>query len=233
MWSSESNIGGRLVDRRPTLADVARQANVSVSHASMALRGTGRVSSGTVELVQRIAREIGYSPDLHAVALRRAKADRVNARPPTVVIATGVQAGLLAEGEASWRSALQHAGQYLNAQGVTTVALAHITGGYSWHYPVDMCVAIADSQGDATRPDGVPANVPLLVVGVAPDQTFEPADAQVAVRVNSRMPSNEELGFEIANRILTALEVGAIPATDTQIDTTPSQPEGQPARAAS
>ncbi|PPB80862.1 LacI family transcriptional regulator [Albidovulum inexpectatum] len=55
---------------RPTLADVARNAGVSIATASQALRGTGRISRATREKVARVAREIRYVPDLRAAAMR-------------------------------------------------------------------------------------------------------------------------------------------------------------------
>lgn len=57
---------------RPTigLTDVAKAAGVSVSTASRALRGEGRVSQDTVSLVRKTADRLGYVPDKRAVNLR-------------------------------------------------------------------------------------------------------------------------------------------------------------------
>lgn len=55
---------------RPTLAHVANRANVSVTTASAALRGTGRVSDETRQRVLDVAAAIGYRKHGGAVALR-------------------------------------------------------------------------------------------------------------------------------------------------------------------
>lgn len=55
--------------RRCTLRDVARAADVSLSTASNALNGVGRVNAETRERVLRIAREIGFRPNALARSL--------------------------------------------------------------------------------------------------------------------------------------------------------------------
>lgn len=55
---------------RPTLVDVARLAGVSVSTASMALRGNPRTAASTRTTVQAAARKLGYTPDSSARGLR-------------------------------------------------------------------------------------------------------------------------------------------------------------------
>ncbi|WP_329390478.1 LacI family DNA-binding transcriptional regulator [Streptomyces sp. NBC_01716] len=54
----------------PTIADVAREAAVSKTTASDALRGHGRVSGATREAVEAAARRLGYSPNRNARSLR-------------------------------------------------------------------------------------------------------------------------------------------------------------------
>jgi LacI family transcriptional regulator len=56
--------------RRPTVADVARQAGVSVAQAGRALGGYGYVGEQTRERVQAAARELGYSPNVVARSMR-------------------------------------------------------------------------------------------------------------------------------------------------------------------
>lgn len=60
--------------RRPTLSDVAAKAGVSVSLASYALNGTGRVSPETEVRIQQYARELGYRANRHARSLRTGEA---------------------------------------------------------------------------------------------------------------------------------------------------------------
>lgn len=56
---------------RPTLRDVATAAGVSVTQASTALNGTGRVAPQTVARVREAADELGYRPDAFARGLRK------------------------------------------------------------------------------------------------------------------------------------------------------------------
>ena len=55
--------------RRCTLRDVAKAADVSLSTASNALNGVGRVNAETRERVLRVAREIGFRPNALARSL--------------------------------------------------------------------------------------------------------------------------------------------------------------------
>lgn len=70
-------MGRRAVTGRPTLAQVAEQAGVSIATASRALARRGRVSPDTTDAVDRAARRLGYrvtDPEVAggaAVALRR------------------------------------------------------------------------------------------------------------------------------------------------------------------
>ncbi|WP_420963495.1 LacI family DNA-binding transcriptional regulator [Brucella sp. IR073] len=57
--------------RKRTLRDVAKAAGVSLSTASNALNGVGRVNAETREKVNRIAQEIGFRPNALAQSLLR------------------------------------------------------------------------------------------------------------------------------------------------------------------
>lgn len=59
-----------MANRRPTLAKVAALAGVSVSQASDALRGGGRVSAATRERVRSAAQQLGYQTQAVAKVLR-------------------------------------------------------------------------------------------------------------------------------------------------------------------
>jgi len=52
-----------------TIKEIAKRAGVSPSTVSRVLRGKGRVSSETKERILRIAKELGYSPNVSARAL--------------------------------------------------------------------------------------------------------------------------------------------------------------------
>jgi DNA-binding LacI/PurR family transcriptional regulator len=55
--------------RRVSIKDIAKAANVSHSTVSRALGDSPLVSNGTKERIQRLAREMGYSPDAQARSL--------------------------------------------------------------------------------------------------------------------------------------------------------------------
>jgi len=58
---------------RPTLADVAKEAGVSRSLASLALRGEGNVRAETRARVEQVARKLNYRPNLAARSLASAR----------------------------------------------------------------------------------------------------------------------------------------------------------------
>ncbi len=60
-------------EKRPTLADVAERARVSVALVSIVMRGTKGAGAATRERVLRAAREIGYRPDARARLLRSSR----------------------------------------------------------------------------------------------------------------------------------------------------------------
>lgn len=57
--------------KKPTVAEVARLAGVSIATASRALNGVGRESEATRQRVHAVAAEIGYAPNAAARSLRR------------------------------------------------------------------------------------------------------------------------------------------------------------------
>jgi DNA-binding LacI/PurR family transcriptional regulator len=62
-----------LMATRPTIHDVARAAGVSVTTASHALNGKGRVDPATRARVADAIRDLGYRPNRHARGLRSGK----------------------------------------------------------------------------------------------------------------------------------------------------------------
>lgn len=69
---------------KPTLADVARSADVSAITVSRALRNPSSVSPGLRERVERAVREIGYIPDSAARALASARTNVIGVVIPSV-----------------------------------------------------------------------------------------------------------------------------------------------------
>ncbi|MFE9660761.1 substrate-binding domain-containing protein [Streptomyces sp. NPDC005955] len=66
----------------PTIADVARLAVVSRTTASDALRGRGRVSEATRDVVVAAARQLGYSPNRNARSLRTSVTETIGLHIP-------------------------------------------------------------------------------------------------------------------------------------------------------
>lgn len=63
-----------------TLADISRQAGVSITTVSKVLAGKAapfRISKKTQENVWRVARELNYTPDLHARSLRAGRSNQI------------------------------------------------------------------------------------------------------------------------------------------------------------
>src|ERR1700761_8454996 len=75
-----------MTGKRPTLADVAARAGVSIALVSIAMRGAKGVSATTREHILAAAREIGYRPDTRAQPLR---SPRTRAPVPAAAGETG------------------------------------------------------------------------------------------------------------------------------------------------
>ncbi|QPK80933.1 LacI family DNA-binding transcriptional regulator [Schaalia sp. ZJ405] len=69
--------------RKPTLAQVAARAGVSIGSASRAMRGTG-ASEAVVAKVHAVAEELGYIPDFRARALRAGRTMNVAFAVPDI-----------------------------------------------------------------------------------------------------------------------------------------------------
>lgn len=67
----------RTVPRRPTVADVAREAGVSATTVSHALSGKGRVDATTREHVRLVAERLGYVPSRAARNLALGRSDTI------------------------------------------------------------------------------------------------------------------------------------------------------------
>ncbi|MFI5915702.1 LacI family DNA-binding transcriptional regulator [Dactylosporangium sp. NPDC051541] len=65
------------MDKRPTIADIAREAGVSKGAVSYALNGQPGVSASTRERILAIAERVGFKPNLAARALSGASANAI------------------------------------------------------------------------------------------------------------------------------------------------------------
>jgi DNA-binding LacI/PurR family transcriptional regulator len=72
-------------DEPVTILTVAREAGVSKTTASDALRGSGRVSEATRETVARVAERLGYVPNGSARHLRKASTGTIGLHVPEVL----------------------------------------------------------------------------------------------------------------------------------------------------
>ncbi|WP_345559472.1 LacI family DNA-binding transcriptional regulator [Nonomuraea rosea] len=72
-------------DEPVTIFTVAREAGVSKTTASDALRGSGRVSEATRETVARVAERLGYVPNGSARHLRKASTGTIGLHVPEVL----------------------------------------------------------------------------------------------------------------------------------------------------
>ncbi len=72
------------VPRRPTIADVARQAGVSVTTVSHALSGQGRVDQATRDHVRQVSDRLGYVPSRAARNLALGRSDSIGLLLPSL-----------------------------------------------------------------------------------------------------------------------------------------------------
>ena len=87
--------------RRPTLRDVAREAQLSVTQASRALNEHDDVAPATVERAKAAALKLGYTPNLQARRLRDPDTSSLSigpAAPPSNRIPTAMKASSLTFG---------------------------------------------------------------------------------------------------------------------------------------
>src|SRR5688572_5948405 len=69
---------------RPTIRDVAKKLNLSITTVSRALDGYSDVAPQTRELVTKTASKMGYFPNRAARQLRRQKADTIGFVIPSI-----------------------------------------------------------------------------------------------------------------------------------------------------
>lgn len=144
-----------------TLARVAEAAGVSVSTASAALSGTGRVSSATAERVREVAAGLGYRASGAARELR-------SGRPPVVGVVLDLEAVALHSNSAPalwWpRACLTMVGE-LAEQGVGVQLLSAGSPALARAGDLDAIVTVERPGGLGVLPDHLPFGVPVFVGG--------------------------------------------------------------------
>lgn len=68
----------------PTIKQIARQLNVSVSTVSRALNNHPRIGAGTRERIQELAKQLGYEPNIQAISFKQKKTFIIGVVLPTI-----------------------------------------------------------------------------------------------------------------------------------------------------
>lgn len=149
--------------RRPTLADVAAAASVSVTTTSDALNGTGRVDERTRQLVRETARSLGYRMNLRARSLGDSDSKLI------VTLVQDMPSGeAIRSPKAHWER-LSYA--FSQALAEAEIANAVVPVGaleFVDRLAID-AIILVDPVGDAERiPQLMPFGVPVLVVNPPP-----------------------------------------------------------------
>ena len=156
--------------RRPTLADVAAAANVSVATASKALNGTGRLSAQTRREVQTAARTLGY---------RKSTVDRERHRSGLVGLITSDYNGRFAlpllTGAESTLGASNHAALLMSSHGRPSLERSHIDQLAA--RGVDGLIVVGDTSNP--RPPLKPETTMGLPVVYTYDPSTDPDDCSV------------------------------------------------------
>ncbi|WP_097867648.1 LacI family DNA-binding transcriptional regulator [Streptomyces sp. rh34] len=155
--------------RPPTIADVARLAEVSRTTVSHALNGIGKVDPRTRERIKRVATELGYRPNLRAQRLRRgeAKAIALASSMPFAVAGGPSRLGFYMEiAAAAAESALLH--------GYALVLVPPVQSGSAlYSVDIDGAIVVEPDVNDAAAAQLTERGLPYVSLGrpVSPDDT--------------------------------------------------------------
>lgn len=159
------------ISKRPTMRQIAEQTGLSVTAVSYALRGE-RVAPATIERVQKVADELGYTADPVARALRGGRTGTI-----------GVLVGSLAD---FWHQTLAHAIQReLRAHGLHAI-LADADGDPSLE--LELANRLVDQRVDG-----------LLVAPIGPSGG---AWADLAARLPIVTVAGRLIGAEVAGEVV-------------------------------
>ncbi|MFD6473186.1 substrate-binding domain-containing protein [Streptomyces anulatus] len=155
--------------RPPTIADVARLAEVSRTTVSHALNGIGKVDPRTRERIKQVAAELGYRPNLRAQRLRRgeAKAIALASSMPFAVAGGPSRLGFYMEiAAAAAESALLH--------GYALVLVPPVQSGSAlYSVDIDGAIVVEPDVNDAAAAQLRERGLPYVSLGrpVSPDDT--------------------------------------------------------------
>ncbi|MGW6719403.1 LacI family DNA-binding transcriptional regulator [Streptomyces sp. NPDC054995] len=155
--------------RPPTIADVARLAEVSRTTVSHALNGIGKVDPRTRERIKQVAAELGYRPNLRAQRLRRgeAKAIALASSMPFAVAGGPSRLGFYMEiAAAAAESALLH--------GYALVLVPPVQSGSAlYSVDIDGAIVVEPDVDDAAAAQLRERGLPYVALGrpVSPDDT--------------------------------------------------------------
>ncbi len=124
---------------RPTLARVALQANVSLTTASAAIRGVGRVNPETRDRVLKVARALGYRTNSGASTLRTGANHLVG-----VVMETGAFDDDALNAKSFWPRLLNGFTQELTSVGIGVALVSREDPSPLAGLPIDALAVLAD-----------------------------------------------------------------------------------------
>lgn len=140
---------------RATLAHVAKAANVSITTASEALRGTGRVNPETRDHVQSVARALGYRKNSGASSLREGGGQLVG-----LVLESDAFADDPLNPKLFWPRFLNGFASELNAAGIGIVLVTSENLDPLSRAPIDALVVLAELVGELA--DSLPFGMPVV-----------------------------------------------------------------------
>ena len=150
---------------RPTISDVAREAGVSRTTVSHALRGIGQVRPDTRRRVEEAAARLGYRPSVRAQSLRlgSTRSIALMSSMPAAVSAGSSRLGFFMElAAAAAESAL------LRGYSVVLVPPTDAGGSPFNHLDVDGAILVEPTAGDSLARELELRHLPYVAIGRQP-----------------------------------------------------------------
>lgn len=178
--------------RRVRLRDVARAAHVSVSTASSALSGTGRVAPDTRDRVNRAAEALGYQPDQLARAVAKAERSELVA----VVFDSLPDGPPNRDPKIFWERAMYSFSYELLRSQVSPILVPTIDHEHVKTLPIDVLLLITHDPGQLAHPIPINPGTKLVVGGLAQDDAVGQVNNVSAwISINARAIMSESLDY--------------------------------------